>query len=111
MRLLQVAAVFSLILFAGADAQARCPSWRPCGAGDTWYGNRLVPQGFYGADFRPACAAHDECLASGACRADCDRQFLSNMCAACQSSSNPRACERKARMYYRMTRLFGGLAR
>ena len=110
MRLLRLAAVFSLVCLAFAPAaEARWPSWRPCGPGNSCGGNRLIRQGFYGADFRPACACHDACLASGVPRKECDQQFLCNMCAACECSSNPRACQRKARMYYRATRLFGGL--
>lgn len=106
MRLIQKALVCSLIFFAfSAVAEAGCPPWRPCGLGNAWGGNRLVRQGFYGADFRPACANHDACLLTCALRCDCDRQFLADMCAACECSSNPRACQRKARMYYNIARL------
>jgi len=96
-------------LSVGASAHAECPPWRPCGPGNPFGGNRLIPQGFHGADFRPACAAHDACYTgSGIGRAECDRQFLSNMSAACACSSNPRACQRKARLYYGLARIFGG---
>jgi len=106
MRLLRTAAVCSLIYFAScAVSEAGCPPWRPCGNGNSWGGNRLVPQGFFGADFRPACACHDACLQTCTSRCDCDRQFLCNMQSACDSSCNPRACYRKARMYYGMARL------
>lgn len=92
---------------AGAD----CPPWRPCGPGNSWGGNHLVPQGFYGADFRYACANHDECYKSCANRKDCDRQFLHNMQCACDCSANPRACYRKAKCYYMAARLLGGVYR
>lgn len=106
----------AVLVLGGASAQAQgygnCPPWRPCGPGNSYLGNRLVPQGFYGADFRSACAQHDACYATpGTDRAACDQQFLDNMLCACASSSNPRACERKARHYYRTARTFGGLYR
>ena len=85
--------------------------WRPCGPGNSCGGNTHVKQGFYGADFRPACAAHDQCLANGckghAARKCCDQQFRANMHCACECSSNPKACVRKANHYYRAARLFG----
>ena len=112
MRHLRSIALFSVICLAYcAPAQADCPPWRPCGPGNTWGGNGLIPQGFYGADFRPACAAHDACYAGCANRRDCDRQFLYNMQSACACSDNPRACNRKARFYYVTARLFGGVFR
>ncbi|MFN0054935.1 MAG: hypothetical protein ACKV0T_22420 [Planctomycetales bacterium] len=86
-------------------AEAGCPPWRPCGPGPSWGGNRLIHQGFYGADFRPACANHDACLATCARRSDCDRQFLCEMYSACECSTNPKACQRKARCYYKIARL------
>lgn len=106
MQLIHKALLGSMIFLAcGTAAEAGCPPWRPCGLGNSWGGNRLVPQGFHGADFRPACDCHDACLKTCALRCDCDRQFLQNMCAACECSTNPRACQRKARMYYNIARL------
>ena len=53
-----------VVVLVGGAVQAQqpssCPSWRPCG-GDTWTGNRFIPQGRAGADFRPTCARHDAC--------------------------------------------------
>jgi hypothetical protein len=106
MRLFRAAAFFCLVCLAwSTSAEASCPPWRPCGPGHTWGGNWLIPQGFYGADFRYACASHDACLQTCTPRFLCDQQFLYNMYAACNCSSNPRACYRKARCYYRMARL------
>lgn len=85
-----------------------CPPWRPCGPEDSFGGNWWVKQGFGGADYRPACARHDECLASGQhSRYCCDRQFLDDLDAACCNSSNPWLCRLKAREYYLGVRLFG----
>ena len=110
MHTFRVPTVLALLCLAcGAAAQAECPPWRPCGPGNSWGGNRCVRQGFYGADFRPACACHDACLQSGAPRYECDRQFLCHMYAACDGSCNPKKCYRKARCYYRLSRIFGGL--
>ncbi|MGQ0636331.1 MAG: hypothetical protein ACT4QC_17100 [Planctomycetaceae bacterium] len=102
----QLRALFVLMCLAFCGtAQAGCPPWRPCGPGNTWGGNRCIPQGFYGADFRPACACHDACLRTCASRRDCDQQFLCNMYAACDGSCDPERCYRKARCYYRWARL------
>ena len=99
------AIAFLICISSGAAADAQCPPWRPCGAGNSWGGNRLVAQEFRGVDFRPACAAHDACLATCASRADCDRQFLCDLQAACAYSCNPAACNRKARQFYAGARL------
>lgn len=105
-------AVLGLAFAAQAEARDRCPAWRPCGPGNSWTGNRWLPQGFYGADFRPACANHDACLASGNfSRRECDEQFHQNMLNACANSSNPRACARQAHKYYAAARLFGWMYR
>jgi hypothetical protein len=112
MRLLKLAALLAVICLAySADAEAQCPPWRPCGPGNSWGGNQLIPQGFYGADFRPACAAHDACYQTCTNRRDCDQMFLHNMQSACACSANPRACNRKAHCYYMAARLFGGIYR
>lgn len=112
MRVLRLAACFAFVILASAlPARAECPPWRPCGPQNSWGGNRLIPQGFYGADFRSACAAHDACYQTCADRRDCDRQFLCNMQSACDCSANPRACYRKAKFYYMSARLFGGVYR
>lgn len=96
-------------LSAMAQAGDSCPPWRPCGPGNTWGGNRLIAQGAFGADFRPACQAHDDCLASGHCRRDCDRQFRDNMFCACDCSRFPAACRARARFYYVAARIMGPL--
>ena len=103
-----------LMMFAGA-AEVRaagpygCPPWRPCGPGNSFGGNRLIAQGFGGANFRPSCATHDACLASGASRRECDRRFLGQMNAACDCSRHPFLCRMKALQFYAGARLFGGL--
>ena len=112
MRYVRLAALgLMLSLVGGTPVSAECPPWRPCGPGNSWGGNHLIPQGFYGADFRAACQGHDMCYASCANRRDCDLQFLRNMECACECSDNPAACRRKARCYYMAARLFGGFYR
>jgi len=93
---------------AQAGGPGGCPPWRPCGPGNSFGGNRMVHQQFYGADMRHVCAAHDACLASGVPRAQCDRQFLNNMNCACENSRHPIHCKMKAFEYYAAARLFGG---
>ncbi len=69
---------------------------------------RLIPQEFLGADFRPACRAHDACYGCpGADKEACDRQFLADLQCACQNSSNPRRCAAWARRMYLATRVGG----
>lgn len=102
---------FAVQSVASAD-DGNCPWWRPCGPGNSWGGNRGFAQGAYGADFRPACAQHDACLANGCnSRKSCDREFLNNMYSACECSDKPLLCRHKARMYYLGARLFGGAYR
>lgn len=79
--------------------------------GNSWGGNRLISQGAFGADFRPACANHDACLRSGAPACFCDQQYLAEMSAACACSSNPQACQRKAQRYYNAVRFAHSLFR
>lgn len=96
---------------AGGLAQG-CPPWRPCGWGNTWGGNRLIPQGFRGVDFRSACQTHDDCYANGCNRRiDCDRQFRSEMFSACDCSNHPGLCRMRARYFYTTARLLGGFGR
>ncbi len=102
--------------FASADVVSAqdfwgggCPPWRPCGPGNSWGGNPLFVQGIGGADFRPACAAHDACLANGYSRKECDRMLYDGMLSSCACSDHPLLCRHKARMYYLGSRLFGGL--
>jgi hypothetical protein len=112
MRPIMIVALLSMFCLSGcASMYSQCPPWRPCGPGNSWGGNALVPQGFYGADFRSACAAHDACYGTCADRYDCDQAFLQNMYSACDNSYNPQACYRQAEHYYMMTRMFGGLMR
>jgi hypothetical protein len=92
-----------------AGGPGRCPPWRPCGPGNSMGGNRFLAQGGFGADFRPSCATHDACLASGRSRAECDREFHGNMINACDSSRHPFLCRLRACRFYMGARLFGGL--
>jgi hypothetical protein len=92
----------------GGD-QGNCPWWRPCGPGNSFWGNRLIGQGFGRANFRPACASHDACLAAGIPRHQCDGQFLANMNSACNQSQHPVLCRLKAFKFYAGSRVFGGL--
>jgi hypothetical protein len=96
--------------YALPSAEYRCPPWRPCGPHESFGGNWLVPQGFAGADFRPACARHDACLMSGCfSRKACDRMFLADMDCACNCSMFPFLCRLEARKCYLCARLFGWL--
>ena len=81
----------------------------PCGP-DSLKGplRRLIPQGAFGADFRPACRAHDACYDTpGADKRSCDRNYLRAMECACASSRHPILCRMVARTMYRATSRHG----
>ena len=110
MKALYLAGAWCILSMFAMPAQAN--EWRPCGPCNSWGGNRLFRQGSNGADFRCACAAHDDCYQNGcANRRDCDLQFRDSMYSACDCSSNPKACRRHARTYYIGARLFGWMGR
>jgi hypothetical protein len=89
-----------------------CPPWRPCGPANSFGANWLFYQGAYGADFRPACQNHDDCLMNPwNSRYGCDRALLEAMAAECANSSHPGLCMLKAQKYYVGVRLFGGFVR
>jgi len=112
MRWVLLATIFLAANSAAAQDWGGCPPWRPCGGQNTFGGNLWMPQGFYGVDFRPACARHDECLANPYnSRLGCDQQFLAGMYDACDCSPHPLLCRHKARMYYFGTRAFGTIYR
>ena len=93
----------------GGSAGGDCPWWRPCGPGETYGGNKRIPQGGHGVDFRPACQRHDDCYDTpGARRKDCDRQFLNDMLALCDEAGNPRGSRCRAMTFYVAVRLFAG---
>ena len=105
----RIAGLVVVVLFAtnsdGADLGRR-----PCGP-DSMVGplRLLIPQGFFGADFRAACRRHDACYDTpGASRATCDRQFLHDMRSACAHSRFPRLCRGFAGAMHRATVRRGG---
>ena len=86
-------------------ARGTCGDGRPCGPAVV---NLVAPQGFFGGDFRPACAAHDACYgASGASRYECDARFRREMHAACANSRFPGGCHACAETRYFAVRAFG----
>jgi len=82
---------------------------RPCGPDSVTGPLRLlIPQGAFGADFRPACRSHDACYDTpGADRAACDRRYLETMNCACEQSRHPVLCRMVARAMYRATSRLG----
>ena len=81
----------------------------PCGPeGVPPFLKRLIPQGFAGADFRPACRQHDDCYDNhGVPRKHCDQAFRADMYRACENSRHPRLCRMTANRRYRTVRLLG----
>ncbi|MEP3479309.1 MAG: hypothetical protein ABJZ55_08685 [Fuerstiella sp.] len=102
--------LFAALLFAASTASA---DDRPCGPDRMPpFLKRFVPQGFAGADFRPACRQHDRCYDNhGIPRKQCDQAFQANMHCACEQSRFPALCRMAANRRYRMVRLFGGAHR
>lgn len=71
---------------------------------------RVVPQGFGGADFRPACNQHDLCYGTlGVSRSFCDDQFSRDLMRSCTlpSVQNPLRCLEGAAIYSTGVRVFG----
>lgn len=95
---------------SGAMANGACYDDRPCGSDSLPpLINAMIPQGFAGADFRPACRRHDACYISGCTsRKECDRQFLNDLLAASECSRHPVASKMVSRTMYCSVRLFGG---
>lgn len=100
------------ILVATAAVSVACAQDCPCGpAGKDGPLTRLIPQEFKGADFRPACRAHDACYDSpGADKRCCDARFLDDLICACNQSTHPVLCRIVARNMARATRWGGGKA-
>ena len=103
--LIAAAAVLSS---AEAFAGGHCTGNGPCGPrGLEW----AIPQGFAGADFRPACARHDRCYTiPGTSRRVCDNQFHRDLRCACNNSRHPILCRMMANTMGVVTKLFGGPA-
>lgn len=101
--------LFCVLLASGVGVgQEDCP----CGpSGKNGPLARLIPQEFHGADFRPACRAHDACYGSpGSCRAECDRRFRQDLLCACGDSTHPALCRFIARNMGRATKAGGARA-
>ena len=101
----------SIVAALGVATHAADPylQSRPCGP-DSLKGplRLLVPQGAFGADFRPACRSHDACYDTlGANRADCDARYLQSMLCACEQSRHPILCRMAARAMHRATAKHG----
>lgn len=84
----------------------------PCGPNDrNGLLKRLIPQGWRGADFRPACRQHDTCYTtSGTNRKRCDNSFQRSLEASCANSRNPRMCRFVARAMARAVDRYGNRA-
>lgn len=84
------------------DDRPCAPSWMPGPL--KW----LIPQQVGGADFRPACRAHDSCYGAGVwSRRSCDLAFRDNLMASCAYSRHPLACRATAQTMFIFTRAFG----
>ncbi|GAA1988698.1 phospholipase A2 [Amycolatopsis minnesotensis] len=69
-----------------------------------------VPDGSFGADFGPACNAHDNCYDVGSTlpRLTCDRILLVNLSDACQRQSfSVSLCVQQANIYFNGVRALG----
>ncbi len=81
---------------------------RPCGPG---YVNLLYPQGFMGADFKPACRRHDRCYQSSTSRRTCDKRFFRELDRACRKSRFKLGCRMTTSLMKSAVKVFGGIAR
>lgn len=108
-RLTVVIFVMAVCSASTANAANRRVQSRPCGP-DSVKGplRLLIPQGAFGADFRPACRSHDACYDTPyADRAACDKRFLQAMQCACEDSRHPVLCRMVAKSMYRATSRHG----
>ena len=96
------------------SASLRMQTRRPFPCGPAWLPaplRALVPQGYLGADFKPACYGHDACYTwPGWSRSACDRRYLSQMLRSCDNSLWPGGCRMQAHLFYGSVRLFGSSA-
>lgn len=99
--------VLASVAMSGCANDQALLSTRPCGPG--YLDNAFVPQGFVGADFRPACRQHDLCYMNGRDRKECDLEFRDDMLKACECSDHPTLCRLKACQWYLQVRVLGGL--
>lgn len=102
----------AIVLSYCVAAEAQRPDLAACPCGPDWIvgsDRALIPQTWYGADFRAACVRHDACL-DGCCqnRRQCNRQFGSDLRQACKCSAYPGECRRVARLMTRAVRAYGG---
>ena len=84
----------------------------PCGPnGSNRLWAKLIPQGWRGADFRPACRVHDVCYTTSATdRKQCDAEFGKSLEASCANSRRPRMCRFVARVMARSVDRYGARA-
>jgi hypothetical protein len=81
----------------------------PCGP-DSLTGplRKLIPQGAFGADFKPACRDHDACYDTPySNKSTCDKKYLQSMVSACSMSRHPALCRMTAKILYNASRRHG----
>lgn len=86
------------------------PTKYRCGPATDWW-RVAVPQGYFEADFRPACNAHDACYDT--CNEDqsrCDSEILEGWKAACRSAYPPQSHPEFGQRTYRQCERIAGLA-
>lgn len=100
-----------LLLIGSSAAAGDCRERRPCGPAYLGPLKLAVPQGFLGADFRPACRAHDHCYQTRcARRRHCDRSLRRRLFRACDCSRCRIGCRIVAGTMYVTTRVLGFLS-
>lgn len=90
-----------------AAKRAAALAERPCGPADSKI-KKFIPQGWRGAEFKPACRKHDACyVMPGTNRVVCDKQFQQDLLASCANSKRPRQCERVVNLMHKAVDRFG----
>lgn len=107
------------LLFVGAQTASATTTPDPGGATATMrmsYGDGCtrVPDSYLGANFRPACDAHDQCYSTGSTtdRIVCDKRLAADLVVACKAKFgkyNPLrySCIDMSGKYYLGVRAFG----
>lgn len=94
---------------AQVSAGVRTPSELGPACGPSGLADR-IPDVFRGADFTPACLAHDLCYspAGSGSRIECDLRFLRDLLDACRrTGAADESCVRAAYTYYATVRRLG----
>lgn len=100
----------AIIVLALCSCAARQDFEPKCGSPNSPLGSHFVPDRIFGANFTPACSAHDDCYDTvGSLKEDCDAQFKRDLIAAVKETGPlPRIPARLSAEIYHLAVKMGG---